>query len=80
MRCPICNDETAELREKLERLEAIELRFLERTEKTMCDGDYEVGKRVRVLQWRKRLRKPGTDLGPGWVWTDWEDVPLVIEA
>lgn len=59
-------------------MEDIELRFLERTEDVQGSGEAATCRRVRVLQWRKRFRTLGTALGPGWTWTEWEDVPLVI--
>lgn len=61
-------------------MQDIELRFLERIEEMQASGEVPMGRRVRVLQWRKRYATYGTALALGWVWTDWQDVPMVQEG
>lgn len=60
-------------------MEDIELRFLERTETLQPSGESEFCRRVQVLQYRRAiLVDAGGDQGVGLMWTEWQDVPLVI--
>jgi len=60
------------------RIEDVELKFVERGVPAPGFGD-GVGKTIRVLQWRK-LQRIEDMSGNYTMWTDWQDVPLVLEA
>jgi len=60
------------------RIEDVELRFVERCVPAPEFGD-GVGKTIRVLQWRKLQRVEDMMSGNYTEWTDWQDVPLVLE-
>lgn len=62
----------------------VEFRWLKRAEKTVCDGGYEVGREVTVLQVRKLLREAdpidaGVSDTKASRWSEWADVPTVSE-
>lgn len=59
------------------RLEDVELRFIERSVPAPEFGP-GIGKLIRVLQWRKLQRQESMS-GNHATWTEWEDVPLVLE-
>ena len=50
----------------------IELRFVERDERTALDTYTAIVRKAKILQYRKKLPTSG-------LWTDWQDVPLEIE-
>jgi hypothetical protein len=52
----------------------IELRFVERDDRTWIDTYSAIVRKVKILQYRKKY--PMTN---EIVWTDWQDVPLEIE-
>ena len=53
----------------------IELRFVERDERTALDTYSAIVRKIKILQFRKKLLD-------GWeneYWTDWQDVPTGVE-
>lgn len=62
----------------------VEFRRLERTEKSVCEGGCEVGRKVTVLQSRKLWREAdpidaSVSDCKAQRWSDWGDVPTVSE-
>lgn len=62
----------------------VELRWLKRTVKTVCDGGYEVGREETVLQVRKLWREAepidaSVSNTKAQNWSEWSDVPTVAE-
>ena len=69
----------------------MELRFVERTVPLTINGD-NIAERRRILQYRTQVMQMGMGYhsGPsgiiheyerpqGWTWTEWQDVPVVVE-
>jgi len=53
----------------------IELRFVERDERTSLDTYVAIVRKVKILQYRHRREGVGNIY-----WTDWTDVPMEVES